>query len=109
MRALRYAKSAWHEQRGKDEARVWRLGERHRQRRMWERRARRHWRRPITLYPTEPWLVLTEEQEYQLAKEEYEHNHGTCEVCNGEWGDGWSNCICDSREWPDDDWGLEER
>jgi len=55
----------------------------------------------------EPWLVLTEEQEYQLAKEEYEQNHGTCEVCNGEWGDGWSTC--DSREWPDDDWGLEER
>ena len=21
--------------------------------------------------------------------------HGTCETCGGEWGDGWSNCTCE--------------
>ena len=25
---------------------------------------------------------------------------GTCEICGGEWGDGWSNCTCEYN--PDD-------
>jgi hypothetical protein len=41
-----------------------------------------------------PW-EWTEEDERRAAKEEYYHNHGTCEVCGGEWGDGWSTCTCD--------------
>ena len=30
--------------------------------------------------------------------------HGTCQTCGGEWGDGWSNCTCDEDDlvWPDD-------
>lgn len=37
----------------------------------------------------------SEEEERRIVDEEYEHNHGICGTCGGEWGEGWTSCICD--------------
>lgn len=42
-----------------------------------------------------PWDYLTDEEQAQIEREEYEATHGRCETCGGEWGDGWSTCTCD--------------
>ena len=42
----------------------------------------------------EPWAADDE----QVAKDEYQYNHGTCDMCGGEWGDGWSNCTCEEED-----------
>lgn len=46
-------------------------------------------------YGQEPWNYLTDEEEAQIAREEYEATHGACAFCGGEWGDGWSSCMCE--------------
>lgn len=43
-----------------------------------------------------PWEYDPEEEE-RIAREEYYFTHGTCEICFGEYGDGWSNCECDDQ------------
>lgn len=54
--------------------------------------------RAFAAYGCEPWTVQTEEDGRQLAEEEYYFSHGYCEICGGEWGDGWSSCTCDDPE-----------
>lgn len=52
----------------------------------------------VLIYPygSEPWLDVPDEEE----------PHGSCEVCGGEWGDGWSSCRCEDDEeaWFDCGW-----
>jgi hypothetical protein len=45
-----------------------------------------------------PYAEDDEEAERATAREEYYATHGTCEGCGNEYGDGWSNCTCDSRK-----------
>lgn len=47
-----------------------------------------------------PWDYVDEDA---LAREEYYYNHGTCEVCGGEWGDGWTTCTCDILDFEDEE------
>lgn len=49
---------------------------------------------PQHQYPGAEPPDLTEEQEAELAREEYFMTHGYCPVCNGEFGEGWSTCTC---------------
>lgn len=53
-----------------------------------------------TWYPHdgEPWNVPTDAEQARLDEEEYYYTHGTCAVCGGEWGDGWSSCRCDMED-----------
>lgn len=44
-------------------------------------------------YPDE-FYEPNEEEERRIEQEEYEHNHGVCSTCGGEWGDGWTTCTC---------------
>lgn len=48
----------------------------------------------IYLYGSAPWDLPTDEEQARIDAEEYFYTHGTCETCGGEWGDGWSTCIC---------------
>lgn len=52
----------------------------------------------VYVYGCEPWVYLTPEEEDALAREEAFYTDGRCEICGGEWGDGWSTCRCDLEE-----------
>jgi hypothetical protein len=53
------------------------------------------------LYPfgNAPWDIPTDEEQAQIDATEYAAMHWTCDICGGEWGDGWSTCTCDPDEW----------
>jgi hypothetical protein len=48
-------------------------------------------------YDSEDYYLSPDEEE-DAAREEYYYSHGTCEICGGEWGEGWSSCLCDDAE-----------
>jgi len=47
IKVLCGAESRWHRQRGRDKDHTWRLGERHRRWRRWQRRTCHQWRRIV--------------------------------------------------------------
>lgn len=54
-------------------------------------------------YGAASWDIPTEEEQARIDAEEEFYTSGTCAVCGGEWGDGWSSCICslDMLAWDD--------
>lgn len=49
-------------------------------------------------YYGDPPYYLTDDEEYEIEKAEYRMTHWTCEVCGGEFGDGWTTCDCEPDE-----------
>lgn len=44
-----------------------------------------------------PFDFMLDEDEDAIAREEYAMTHSRCASCGNEYGDGWTNCVCD--EW----------
>lgn len=52
-------------------------------------------------YGCAPWDVPTYEEQAWIDAEEYANSHGVCAFCGGEWGDGWSSCVCEREDHED--------